>query len=124
MDESYQRAMEAIEAGKFGVAMQIAAAAARWGHGAEAIDIREAVDKAKRAQARSRPMLSQNPHRCSDGSCVLAVQRQPMGQHTNGGCRCLISVDRLRLREGIRWLAELAGREIERGELAKIGGEG
>ena len=52
----------------------------------------------------------QNPHACGDGACVLLVPGVPVGMHTNGGCRCIplrmTPTKRVRLRKGIRWLAE------------------
>jgi len=54
-------------------------------------------------------MNAQNPYWCGDGMCVLRVPGI-RGQHTNGGCRCIplrmTPNERVRLREGIRWLAE------------------
>jgi hypothetical protein len=35
----------------------------------------------------------QNPHRCSDNNCVLLVPGTPKGVGTNGGCKCLTSMD-------------------------------
>lgn len=53
-----------------------------------------------------------NPHACSDNACVL----QPAGWArvgTNGGCKCLTEglapTERRRVRQGVRWLAALAG---------------
>lgn len=55
-------------------------------------------------------MSAQNPHRCSDGACVLLLRHLPAGMGTNGGCRCLPRLSdpmtRVRVRQGIRWLAE------------------
>lgn len=55
-------------------------------------------------------MSEQNPHCCGDGGCVLAVPGIPRRMHTNGGCRCLSARmapdERVRVRKGIRWLAE------------------
>jgi hypothetical protein len=57
-------------------------------------------------------MNEQNPHRCSDNGCVMLVPGVPKGVGTNGGCKCLASLDapesRGRVRRGIRWLAERA----------------
>lgn len=56
----------------------------------------------------------QNPHRCSDGGCILLVPGAPVGMSTNGGCRCLkdpVGATRVRVRKGIRWLAERVGGE-------------
>lgn len=53
----------------------------------------------------------QNPHRCSDGNCVLLVPGAPAGMHTNGGCRCLRDPrghEAVRVRSGIAWLAAQA----------------
>jgi len=54
----------------------------------------------------------QNPHACSDGGCVLLVPGVPVGMRTNGGCRCIGQRmgpdERVRVRGGIRWLAERA----------------
>lgn len=54
--------------------------------------------------------MKQNPYACGDGGCVLLVPGVPVGMHTNGGCRCIplnmTPNERVRLREGIRWLAE------------------
>lgn len=51
----------------------------------------------------------QNPFACTDNGCVLKVPGIP-GQGTNGGCRCLVDCKepdtRLRVRNGIRWLAQ------------------
>jgi hypothetical protein len=51
-----------------------------------------------------------NPYACSDNACAL----QPVGWArvgTNGGCRCLLGDigARVRVRQGVRWLAALAG---------------
>ena len=64
-------------------------------------------------------MSTQNPHRCFDGACVLLVPGTTRGMGTNGGCRCMplktTPNERVKLRAGVRWLAE----EVERlrGEL-------
>jgi len=58
----------------------------------------------------SEEAVKQNPYACGDGGCVLLVPGVPVGQHTNAGCRCIplkmTPNERVRLREGIRWLAE------------------
>lgn len=58
-------------------------------------------------------MSDQNPYACGDGGCVLLVPGIPRGQHTNAGCRCIplrmTPDERVRLRKGIRWLAERCG---------------
>jgi len=54
--------------------------------------------------------MKQNPYACGDGGCVLLVPGVPVGMHTNAGCRCIplkmTPNERVRLRKGIRWLAE------------------
>lgn len=54
--------------------------------------------------------MKQNPYACGDGGCVLLVPGVPVGMHTNAGCRCIplkmTPNERVRLRNGIRWLAE------------------
>lgn len=54
--------------------------------------------------------MKQNPYACGDGGCVLLVPGVPVGMHTNAGCRCITRKttpnERVRLRKGIRWLAE------------------
>lgn len=50
-----------------------------------------------------------NPHRCSDRGCVLAVPGGPPRQGTNGGCSCLHARpgdDQARVQRGVRWLAQ------------------
>jgi hypothetical protein len=57
--------------------------------------------------------VGQNPYRCGDTGCVLLVPGAPVGMGTNGGCRCLCDPKgdrRVRVRAGIRWLAERAAR--------------
>ena len=53
--------------------------------------------------------MKQNPYSCGDGGCVLRVHGLSR-QHTNAGCRCIplkmTPNERVRLRKGIRWLAE------------------
>jgi len=57
--------------------------------------------------------MKQNPYACGDGGCVLLVPGVPVGMHTNAGCRCIplkmTPNERVRLRKGIRWLAERCG---------------
>ena len=59
---------------------------------------------------RPKPNMKQNPYACGDGGCVLLVPGVPVGMHTNAGCRCIplkmTPNERVRLRKGIRWLAE------------------
>lgn len=54
--------------------------------------------------------MKQNPYACGDGGCVLLVPGVPVGMHINAGCRCIplkmTPDERVRLREGVRWLAE------------------
>lgn len=59
--------------------------------------------------------LEQNPHRCSDGGCVLLVPGAPVGASTNGGCKCLHSptgYESVRVRKGIAWLAARADARV------------
>ena len=71
---------------------------------------REALLMSDKTKAEVR---AQNPFVCSDGACVLLIPGVYRGMHTNAGCRCLAECrdpnERARVRNGIRWLAEVAG---------------
>ena len=60
-----------------------------------------------------------NPHRCTDGDCILSLPGGARGMGTNGGCDCVAPrmdhVERMRVRAGIRWLAERAARDVAHG---------
>lgn len=57
---------------------------------------------------------------CGDGGCVV---ERPKGMHTNGGCRCLMSLhpdERVRVRASFKRLrSALAKAEAERDDLAE-----
>ena len=107
-------AMGAVSEGRYAAAMQAAARLAREGRAADAIVIRDAVDRAKPGATQAEPGR-QNPHRCGATGCVLLVLGAGGVGHS-GPCRCLYAASdrevRDRVRKGIRWLAARAdGRE-------------
>jgi hypothetical protein len=46
-----------------------------------------------------RPDATEDMTGCGDSSCIIA---RPLGMHTNGGCRCLKSIDDRRARSDIQ----------------------
>lgn len=92
--------------------------ACQWCDGRAVVPTLEALDEIDRLAdenaslrvARGQRTMTQNPYACGDGGCVLLVPGIPKGPHTNAGCRCIplrmTPDERVRLRKGIRWLAE------------------
>lgn len=63
----------------------------------------------------SRPNPHANPHTCGASNCILRPQGEPRPMGV-ANCRCLDAQlpddDRVRVRDGIRWLANWAGKAI------------
>jgi hypothetical protein len=68
------------------------------------------IQRAKVEHYQGMKLDGNNPFWCGDGGCILLVPGVPVGQHTNGGCRCLGSrldpKQRVRVRSGINWLRQ------------------
>jgi len=68
------------------------------------------VQQAKVQHCQDMKRDGNNPFRCGAGTCILLVPGVPVGQHTNGGCRCLGNrlepKTRVRVRSGILWLRQ------------------
>lgn len=92
--------------------MTRAAMCARAGEGGPAVAGRMAVDELPPLPP-SGPAVWDNPHACGAARCILRPQGAPVVVGPPS-CRCLDEhlppSDRVRVREGVRWLAGWAGR--------------